>query len=137
MLNFISFIWFMVSLVLTVGWQNSYYIVDLENDSEVQRRNKIEGWFQRSSVYVTVSGFAFSLIMWSSGWHSVWGIGAAISAAWGVIYLYLCNKRAVSPFQGCIVNNKFWNYILTEGVFGYLYVFTWAQLLIIPFPTLF
>lgn len=88
------------------------------------------------SIYTTIAGCMFTLIVWSSGWHNIWGIGAALSALWGIAYFYLCHKKDVSPLKGVIVKNKFYNFLLTEGVFGYFYVFTWVQLIIIFWTSL-
>lgn len=77
------------------------------------------------------------MFIWTSGWHSIWGIGAALCAIWTVVYSYMCYRENISPLKGRVFENKVYNFILTEGVFSYLYAFTWVQLLIIIFPTLF
>lgn len=131
MLGLFSIFLLFISFSSTYVWNNPYY--DFEN---IEQKGVIVGKFQLTSIYTTLLSFVFTLIMWSSGWHSIWGIIAALFAFWGIVYFYLCHKNNVSPFEGKISENSVYNYIFVYLVFLYLYIFTWVQLVIIAWPFL-
>lgn len=131
MLNIIALIILVLSLSFTFLWRNMYNGIAF---NDATRRTHFENKSKYASLATTIAGFIFTAITWSSGWHSIWGVGAVLSAAWGVAYFYLCHKRGISPFKGTIVENKFLNFFLTEFVFSYFYIFTWVQLSIMFLP---
>lgn len=125
-----------LSFLSTGSWQNSLWG---DNAPNIRYRNFVAKTRRNSqlfSVYITSISFVFTLLVWSSGWHSMWGIGAALSAMWGIGYLYLCYKKKISPLKGEISENKLKNFFLTEVVFSYFYVFTWVQLATLIWPAL-
>lgn len=86
---------------------------------------------QRVSVWATVVGYVLTLVYWTSGWHSWWGLGAAIVGIWTIVYVFWCRRKNVTPWLGEIVQNGWYNFLLTELPFSYVYVFTWVQLVIL------
>lgn len=134
MLSFISLLLLSISIILTAGWRNAYYIVDITKPEQVERRERVQGTCQKYSVIVTIISFFLPLVVWGIEWFNIWGLVATLFALWTAVYFYICYKKSVSPLEGKVVNNRFYNYLITEIPFYYLYAFTWVHLFILSVP---
>lgn len=138
MLKVIAMILLLFSCVITTVWRNT---IHTGSPQDPEGKKKIEAQkrkAQKFSIFVTLISLVYTMFLFypESGWSSAWGAIAIASGVWGVIYIYKCRKKKVSPLDGVIVANKFYNFMLTEVPFCYLYVFTWFQLgsIILFFP---
>jgi hypothetical protein len=135
MLNMISLILMLTSFSFTVAWRNSIHTGHPQDPEGRERIQEQKRKAQKFSLYLTGFSFVYTMFVFypESGWVSIWGAIAVLSAIWGLVYLYKCKKRGTSPLDGRIVKNGFYNFFLTEVPFCYLYVFTWIQLGTIAF----
>jgi hypothetical protein len=135
MLNLIALTLLLTSFTLWLSSGNSVMFPIKADDTEaIEKRDRLERRDMKLSVYVTVACFVFTLFfIKDTGWSSIWGLVAAIASSWYLVYLYQCKKKGISPLDKRIVKNEFYNFLLTDVPFIYLYVFTWVQLVIIAF----
>jgi hypothetical protein len=133
MLNLLALLIFFLSLLFTISLSRSDMIFSTNDDP---RKKSFERVAQRLSVWITVIGFVVAL-----GYHlthaiNLWGIIAVSSAIFGVVYLCLCKKQNVSPYDS---ENPIMNGDRDYKVIGtiislhliYMWLFTWIQLPIV------